>query len=89
MNLPLHQRPHVEGKNYKDRLALAVKAMEAIYQLDGPFDLKRELSQKLFRSVAWTLSECDGKYTTRYRSKSVLQAPEGQVQHEHVFPKAK
>ncbi len=86
MNLPHHQRPYVPCKSYDERLAFAVGAMEAIYQLNGPFDLKRELREKLFRSVAWILSECDGKYTTRYRSTLALQAPNGAVQHEHVFP---
>jgi hypothetical protein len=86
MNILPHKRPYVTSSNYDKRLMLAVRALEAIYQIDGPLDLKGELREKLFHTVVWSLTESDGKYSTRYRSKLALQARKGDLQHEHVFP---
>jgi len=33
----------------------------------------------------WKYTECDGKYTTRYRSEGALFASSSEVHHEHVI----
>lgn len=48
----------------------------------------------MLKEVLWLITEADGKYSTRFRSKEVVrlarQQPGSQVaiQHEHVFPRA-
>jgi hypothetical protein len=86
MNLAIHQRLYIPCNDFEKRLNLAVSAMEAIYQLSGPFEFKRELRINFFNTVVWTLTESEGEYTTRYRSKLALQSPRSDVQHEHIFP---
>lgn len=35
--------------------------------------------------AVWKYTECDGKYTTRYRSEGALFAASSEVHHEHVI----
>jgi hypothetical protein len=35
--------------------------------------------------AVWKYTECDGKYTTRYRSEGALFATSSEVHHEHVI----
>ena len=77
---------YIADEKYEERLKFATKAIEAVYQIDGPLDLKTDLRKKLFWATVWLLTESSGKYSTRYRSKSSLMALQGDIQHEHVFP---
>ena len=49
----------------------------------------------MLKEVLWWISEADGKYAARYRSKAVVELARAnpnsteKVQHEHVFPRAK
>ena len=51
--------------------------------------------KKMLKEVLWWISEADGKYAARYRSKAVVALAQSEpqstekVQHEHVFPRAK
>ena len=51
--------------------------------------------KKILKEVLWWISEADGKYSARYRSKAVVELARAnpqsseRVQHEHVFPRAK
>jgi hypothetical protein len=87
MNIPIHRRPYVAAKDYDQLVTMAVKTVEAVYAIDGPFDLKGEMRERVFKEIAWMLTEHDGKYTTRYRSVAALEAQQADVQHEHVFPR--
>jgi hypothetical protein len=86
MNLEVHQKLYVPCNDFAKRLELAIKAMEAINRVPGPFEFKRELRINVFNTVVWTLTESEGQYTTRYRSKLALQSRKHDVHHEHVFP---
>jgi hypothetical protein len=85
MRILLHQRPYGASKDHEELLSMVVKAMTSIYAIQGPFDLKRTMREKVFHDLVWMVTEHDGKYTTRYRSKAALIA-ECDVQHEHIFP---
>jgi hypothetical protein len=51
--------------------------------------------KKMLSEVLWLISEADGKYSTRYRSKEVVRLArdepdsEENIQHEHVYPRKK
>jgi len=50
--------------------------------------------RKMLKEAAWLVSEADGKHSTRYRTKRVVELatkdPQSQIkiQHEHVVPRA-
>jgi len=62
----------------------------AVSVLHNP-NLLLKHKRKILSEVQWLISEVDGKYTTRYRSKCVVDlaksSPESaeKVQHEHVI----
>jgi hypothetical protein len=50
--------------------------------------------KRILSEVLWFLSEADGKYSTRFRSKEVVRlamedpTSDVRIQHEHVYPRA-
>lgn len=77
-----HHGPYLPSPERAEKLKFCATALEKILAIPGGWEVKEEL----FRAVVWIVSELDGKYTTRFRSKAALEAPAGTVQHEHVFP---
>ena len=82
--LPRHSRPYEPSSSREARLDFAVKAMEAVYQI--PAEPSEEWKKKFFWTAVWLVSERDGKYSPRYRSRAALDSDEKFVQHEHIFP---
>jgi hypothetical protein len=56
-------------------------------------DLIPEHKTKILSDILWFLSEADGKYSTRFRSKIVVDLANAdpksheRIQHEHVYPR--
>lgn len=82
LKTPPHCEKYALSPERDTKLQFCVTALEKILDVPGCPDLKEDL----FRAVVWIVSELDGKYTTRYRSRAALEAPAGTVQHEHVVP---
>lgn len=51
--------------------------------------IKDELTSSHLReflsNTIWKYTECDGKYTTRYRSRGAILHPKEKLNHEHVL----
>lgn len=77
-----HHGGYVASPERDEKIKFCAVALEKILAIPGGWEIK----EGLFRSIIWAVSEVDGKYTTRFRSKAALEAPSGSVQHEHVFP---
>lgn len=43
--------------------------------------------REILSIAVWKFTECDGKYSTRFRSEGALFAPSSRVHHEHVVPR--
>ena len=82
MKTPPHHEKFVPSPERDEKLRFCVTALEKILEIPGGGEIKEDL----FRAVVWIVSELDGKFTARFRSRSALEAPAGTVQHEHVFP---
>jgi hypothetical protein len=80
-----HHDTYKSSPERDEKLRFCVAVLEKILEIPGSPELKEEL----FRSIVWLVSEIDGKYTTRFRSRAALEAPAGSVQHEHVVPMRK
>lgn len=56
-------------------------------------DLILQHKKKILSEILWFLTEADGKYGTRFRSKKVVdlaatnQKSKVKIQHEHVYPR--
>ena len=78
-----------EFKEHKDHSAVidsAYLAVESILKLDLYPAHKRELLD----ICIWKITEVDGKYTTRYRSRKAINNIDNEsIQHEHVVEKKK
>lgn len=61
-------------------IALACAVLAVRDQLTTPH------LREVLKVAVWKYTECDGKYTTRFRSEAALSAPPKLVHHEHVFP---
>src|SRR5437870_2054049 len=86
--VPHYLRPWVAGAR---EAALASAAKAATFALSEP-ELTEEMRRRILAEVCWAVTEVDGKYGTRFRSRGVLElvVPEGMtwqklVQHEHVI----
>lgn len=82
MKKPPHHEAYVPAPGRDEKLRFCVAALEKILEIPGGDEVKEEL----FRALVWIVSEIDGKFTPRFRSRASLEAPAGTVQHEHVFP---
>lgn len=60
-------------------LVLTRVALEARDQL-LPLHLRESLSNAI-----WKYTECDGKYSTRFRSRGAIEFPKEKLNHEHVL----
>lgn len=85
-------RPFTRSKNSDDIITSAKKMAVLVLQSE---ELHMKHRKKILKELLWWISEADGKYTTRYRSKAVVDLatknPDSseKIQHEHVFPRAK
>jgi hypothetical protein len=61
-------------------IALARAVLEARSDLTTPH------LREALKIAVWKYTECDGKYTTRYRSEAALGAVGKLIHHEHVIP---
>lgn len=77
-----HQEKYQPSPEREEKLRFCVAALDKILEIPGSPGLQEEL----FRAIVWIVSEIDGKFATRYRSREALAAPAGTVQHEHVVP---
>jgi hypothetical protein len=68
-----------------ERRASARRAIEAILSLD----LYPRHKGDLLNICLWKLTEAGGKFGTPYWSRAALAAPRGELQHEHVFQRAR
>ena len=74
-------RPHPDRD---DRLASAIRAAEALVNLDLYPAHKREL----LSICVWKVTEIDGKQNLRFVSRGAVEASVGEsLEHEHVFPR--
>ena len=60
-------------------LVLARAALEVREQL-LPLHLRETLSNAI-----WKYTECDGNYSTRFRSRGAIEFPKEKLNHEHVL----
>ncbi|MBI5599476.1 MAG: hypothetical protein HY890_07035 [Deltaproteobacteria bacterium] len=82
---------YIPHKKRDERIKSAVTAIKVIVPLDIIESLKKGLISKCF----WQITEADGKYETRYRSKGALDLYDRgnskelkkKLRHEHVFEK--
>jgi hypothetical protein len=61
--------PYVRSQNAEDAIVSAKLIASVIRRTKG---LRQGHARKLLSEVIWFISEVDGKYTTRYRSKQVV-----------------
>ncbi len=67
------------------KVASAIKIAKAIVDLD----ITEQHKKKILTEIQWLISLAHGKYTTKYRTHSVLFGGDESIQHEHVFPRKK
>ena len=78
----------VQRTNSAEIIASAKKMVALVLESE---ELHMRHRKKMLKEVLWWISEADGKYTARYRSKAVValaqEDPKSteKVQHEHVF----
>jgi len=70
----------IEHSDLLERRRSAMRAAKAILGLDLYLAHKREL----LSVCIWKITEADGKYTTRFRTRGSLTADRTELQHEHV-----
>lgn len=79
---------YVRSANAEEVINSAIELAKLV--LESPNLIKRH-KKKILSDVQWLISEVDGKYTTRYRSKEVVDLANNdptsgiKIQHEHVF----
>lgn len=77
--------------NAESVIASAKKLAHLLLSSD---ELLPQHRKKMLKEVVWLITEADGKYSTRYRSKEVVRLAEEtptcdvKIQHEHVYPRA-
>jgi len=70
-------------KDSEERLNSALALMDAILRVREQM-LNTHLRESLSIAI-WKYTECNGKYTTRFRSRGAVESPNGKLNHEHVF----
>jgi hypothetical protein len=75
--------PWSPRKDSERRLASSLALMEAILNVREQM-VTTHLRESLSIAI-WKYTECDGKYTTRFRSRGAIEAPKGKLNHEHVI----
>jgi len=71
--------PHKDSERRKESaIALATAVLQS-RSIMYPAHIREVLSIAI-----WKFTECDGKYTTRYRSEGAMFAKSNAVHHEHV-----
>ena len=79
-------KPYLPRPDRNERLASAIKAAEALVNLDLYPQHKREL----LSICVWKATEVDGKFNTRFCTQGALEAgPETKLNHEHVIERKK
>lgn len=73
-------RPDSEHRK-ASAIALAESVLEAQPKIIPPH------VREVLSIAVWKYTECDGKYSTRFRSERSLWAPSSEVHHEHVIPR--
>lgn len=79
-NLP-NWRPRADSES---RRASAISLARAV--LDRRESLLETHFREILKIAVWKYTECDGKYTTRFRSDGALFASGKDIHHEHVIP---
>jgi hypothetical protein len=74
--------PRPDSQQRRESAAAIAEAALASRNKIVPAHLREILS-----IAVWKYTECDGKYSTRYRSENSLHAPYTSVHHEHVIPR--
>ena len=70
-------------KDSEERLNSALALTDAILRVREQM-LRTHLRESLSIAI-WKYTECNGKYTTRFRSRGAVESPKGKLNHEHVF----
>ena len=70
-------------KDSEERLNSALALMDAILRVREQM-LNTHLRESLSIAI-WKYTECNGKYTTRFRSRGAVESPKSKLNHEHVF----
>ena len=69
-------------KDSEMRVASALVLVQAILNVSEQM-VQSHLRESLSIAI-WKYTECDGKYTTRFRSRGAIENPKGKLNHEHV-----
>jgi len=78
--------PYLPRPDRNERFASAIKAAEALVNLDLYPQHKREL----LNICVWKTTEVDGKFNIRFCTQGALEAgPETKLNHEHVIERKK
>lgn len=81
VELPLWT-PRMDSEERRASASAVIEALLASRQ----HILKSHLKELLSIAI-WKYTECDGKYTTRYRSHGAITRPVEKLNHEHVVPR--
>ena len=73
-------RPREDSENRKRSALALAKTIVSLKEELTPSHLKEFLS-----NTVWKYTECDGKYTTRFRSRGAILTPKQKLNHEHVI----
>jgi len=70
-------------KDSEMRVASALVLVQAILNVSEQM-VQSHLRESLSIAI-WKYTECNGKYTTRFRSRGAVESPKSKLNHEHVF----
>lgn len=71
-------QPHPDAQLRRESAVLAAKAILAL-------DLYPPHKRKFLSVCIWKMTEADGKYTTRYQTRTAWGADSSELAHEHVY----
>ena len=79
IDLPTWSHRSDSEQRIQSALILTRAALDVRDQL-LPLHLRESLSNAI-----WKYTECDGKYSTRFRSRGAIEFPKEKLNHEHVL----
>ena len=83
------ERFAMELPEWKPRADSEMRKASAVALANSVLSVREKMLLPHLREVlsiaVWKYTECDGKYTTRYRSEGALFASSSEVHHEHVI----
>ena len=79
------KEPFTADVKVKDKINSAINIALSVVELD----ILEQHKKKILTEVQWLISEANGKYKTKYRTKESLNDKEHYIHHEHVFQRKK